>query len=67
MKTEVICVAPEQTVEVAMALMTENRVRHLPVLRDEKVIGVISIGDIVKSVISDQQFTINQLEHFIRG
>jgi CBS domain-containing protein len=67
MKTEVICVAPEQTVEACMALMTEKRARHLPVLRDEQLVGVISIGDIVKSIISDQQFTIEQLEHFIRG
>lgn len=67
MKTEVICVAPEQTVEACMTLMTEKRVRHLPVLRDEQLVGVISIGDIVKSVIADQEFTIEQLEHFIRG
>lgn len=67
MKTEVICVAPEQTVEACMALMTEKRVRHLPVLRDEQLVGVISLGDIVKNVISDQQFTIEQMEHYIRG
>lgn len=67
MKKEVICVAPEQTVEACMALMAEKRVRHLPVLRGEQLVGVISIGDIVKSVIADQEFTIEQLEHFIRG
>lgn len=67
MKTEVICVAPEQTVEACMALMTEKRVRHLPVLRDEQLVGVISLGDIVRNVISDQQFTIEQMEHYIRG
>ena len=67
MKSNVICVAPEQTVEVCMALMTENRFRHLPVLRDEQLVGVISIGDIVKNIISDQQFTIEQMEHFIHG
>ena len=67
MKSKVICVAPEQTVEACMALMTENRFRHLPVLRDEQLVGVISIGDIVKNIISDQQFTIEQMEHYIHG
>ena len=67
MKSRVICVVPEQTVEACMALMTENRFRHLPVLRDEQLVGVISIGDIVKNIISDQQFTIEQMEHFIHG
>jgi len=67
MKSKVICVAPEQTVEACMGLMTENRFRHLPVLRDEQLVGVISIGDIVKNIISDQQFTIEQMEHYIRG
>ena len=67
MKSKVICVAPEQTVEACMGLMTENRFRHLPVLRDEQLVGVISIGDIVKNIISDQQFTIEQMEHFIHG
>lgn len=67
MKTKVICVAPEQTVDVCMALMTEKRVRHLPVLRGEQLVGVISIGDLLKNVISDQKFTIEQLEHFIRS
>jgi CBS domain-containing protein len=67
MKSKVICVAPEQTVEACMALMTEKRFRHLPVLRDEQLVGVISIGDLVKSIISEQQFTIEQMEHYIHG
>ena len=67
MKTEVICVTPGQTIEACMAIMTEKRILHLPVLRDEQLVGVISIGDLVKSVISDQQFTIDQLEHYISG
>lgn len=67
MKTECICVPPEKTIEACMALMTEKRVRHLPVLRDGQLLGVISIGDIVKSIISEQQFTIEQLEHYISG
>jgi CBS domain-containing protein len=67
METDVICVGPEQTAEACMALMTEKRVRHLPVLRDEHLLGLISIGDLVKSIIDDREFTIEQLEHFIRG
>jgi IMP dehydrogenase len=47
--------------------MTEKHIRHLPVLHDEKLIGMISIGDLVKSIIADQKFTIEQLEHFIHG
>ncbi len=67
MEPNVICVGPEQTAEACMALMTEKRIRHLPVLRDDKVVGVISIGDLVKNIIADQEFTIEQLEHYIRG
>jgi len=50
-----------------MALMTENRVRHLPVMDGGKLIGLVSIGDLVKDVISDQKFIIQQLEHYITG
>ena len=67
MSTQVAYVAPDDTVEDCMALMTEKRVRHLPVLEDEAVVGVISIGDLVKSIIDDQHFTIDQLETYIRG
>ena len=67
METNVICVAPEQTAEACMLLMTEKRIRHLPVLRDEHLVGLISIGDLVKSIIADREFTIEQLEHYIRG
>ncbi len=63
MTRKVFYVRPEQTVEECMALMTDKRVRHLPVLDDGHVVGVISIGDVVKSIISDQQFMIEQLEH----
>jgi CBS domain-containing protein len=50
-----------------MAIMTDKHIRHLPVLRDEKLIGMISIGDLVKSIIADQKFTIEQLQQFIQG
>jgi CBS domain-containing protein len=67
MTTRVICARPEQSVEECMAVMTEKGVRHLPVLECKKVIGIISIGDLVKSIIEDQKFTIEQLEHYISG
>ena len=67
MTTRVIYVQPEQTVEECMAIMTDKHIRHLPVLRDEKLIGMISIGDLVKSIIADQKFTIEQLQQFIQG
>ena len=51
----------------AMALMNEKRVRHLPVLEGNKLVGIVSIGDLVKSIIGDQKFTIDQLEHYIHG
>ncbi len=63
----VFVVQPEQSIEQCMALMTEKRIRHLPVVEKEKLIGVISIGDLVKSIIGDQQITIGQLEHYIHG
>ena len=67
MTTEVVCVKLDQTNEDCMALMTDKRVRHLPVLDDGKVVGVISIGDLVKDIISEQKFVIEQLEHYIMG
>jgi CBS domain-containing protein len=67
MERRVIFVLPEQTVEQCMALMSDKRVRHLPVLEGEKPIGIISIGDLVKSIIGDQKFMIDQLEHYIHG
>ena len=67
MEQDVVCVGTEQTAEACMALMTEKHIRHLPVLRDEQLVGMISIGDLVKSIIADREFTIEQLEHFIRG
>lgn len=67
MTSPVMYVRPDQTSEECMALMTENRLRHLPVLEDGKLIGLISIGDLVKDIISEQQVIIDQLEHYIVG
>ncbi len=67
MSTNVLCTKPDQTVEEAMALMTEKRVRHLPVVENSNVIGIISIGDLVKTIISEQKYIIEQLEHYING
>ena len=67
MITKVVYVRPEQSVEECMALMTDKRIRHLPVLDQGDLIGIISIGDVVKTIISDQEFTIQQLENYISG
>lgn len=67
MTSEVMYVCPGHTSEECMALMTENRVRHLPVMDDGRLVGLLSIGDLVKDIISEQRFTIEQLEHYIRG
>jgi CBS domain-containing protein len=67
MTANVYTVRPEQTIGACMALMTEKRIRHLPVLEHDRVTGVISIGDVVKAIISEQQFVIEQLESYITG
>jgi len=67
MTSPVMYVRPDQTNEECMALMTDNRVRHLPVMDNGKLIGLISIGDQVKDIIAEQKFTIQQLEHYIMG
>ena len=67
MERQVITVRPEQTVEECMALMTDQRVRHLPVVEGGKITGIVSIGDLVKSIIDEQKFVIDQLNHYIRG
>jgi CBS domain-containing protein len=65
MTPRVVYVRPEQPLEMCMALMTEMRVRHLPVMDSDEVVGVISIGDVVKAIISEQEFVIEQLENYI--
>ncbi|MDH3513153.1 MAG: CBS domain-containing protein [Gammaproteobacteria bacterium] len=67
MTKEVLHVQPNAEIEHCMSLMTEKRIRHLPVVEDEKVIGMISIGDLVRAVIAEQQSTINNLEKYISG
>ena len=65
MSYPVICVPPELTIQQTMTLMTEKRVRHLPVLVEETVVGVISIGDVVRSIIDDKEYYIQQLTTYI--
>ena len=67
MTTEVVCVPPARTVEECMGLMTERRCRHLPVVENGHVVGVVSIGDLVKATIDEQESTINQLKNYIAG
>lgn len=65
MSREVVCVTRTRTNDECMALMTEKRTRYLPVIDNNRVVGVLSIGDLVKDAISEQQFIIDQLEHYI--
>jgi len=67
MTANVVSVRPNNTVEDCMGLMTERRVRHLPVIENGHVVGLISIGDLVKATIDEQEFTINQLKNYIAG
>jgi len=67
MSSAVRFVRPDQTTDDCMALMTERRMRHLPVMENDQLIGMVSIGDLVKAIIAEQQFTIQQLEHYIHS
>ena len=67
MTARVIYARPDQTVEDCMALMTEKRIRHLPIVDGEDLLGVVSIGDLVKTMLAEQQFVIEQLEQYISG
>ncbi len=65
MTTSVVCVHPEHTIEECMALMTDKRFRHLPVVANDRLLGVLSIGDVVKALLDEQAFRIEQLEMYI--
>jgi CBS domain-containing protein len=65
MTRDIVYVRPEMTTEECMALMTDKRVRHLPVIEEGEVVGVVSIGDLVKETICEQEFIIQQLENYI--
>jgi CBS domain-containing protein len=67
MSRELITATPEMTAQQGLALMTERFIRHLPVIENGKVTGVVSIGDLVKAVIDDQQFVIQELERYVTG
>lgn len=67
MTTEVVCVGLDESIEVCMGLMTERRTRHLPVLDQDQLAGLVSIGDVVKAIMDEQKFTIENLERYIMG
>ena len=67
MTADVITVSPKQGIEECMEIMTEKHIRHLPVVEDDKPIGMISIGDVIKSIITSHEFTIDQMEKYIGG
>ena len=67
MTSDPVCIPPERTADECMALMTERRIRHLPVVVDRRLVGIISIGDVVKTVLADREFAIQQLESYITG
>jgi CBS domain-containing protein len=67
MTSKVICCAPSRTIEEGMAIMTQRKIRHLPILEGAKVVGVVSIGDLVKAIIAEQQHTIEELERYVSG
>jgi CBS domain-containing protein len=67
MTPDPVFIRPDQTLEECMALMTARRIRHLPVVQDDRAVGLISIGDVVKAKLSNQQFVIRQLENYISG
>ena len=67
MSADVICANPQQTVDECLVLMTEKRFRHLPVMDGDQMLGLVSMGDLVKTIIAEQKETIDQLEHYITG
>jgi CBS domain-containing protein len=66
MGRNVVCVEPDKSIEECMAIMSAKRVHHLPVINDGELLGIVSIGDLVKSIIGDREFAIEQLEYYIR-
>lgn len=67
MTDRVVYARPDQTLDECLALMTDKRIRHLPVMRGDELIGVVSIGDLVKGIIDEQRFKIQQLETYVSG
>lgn len=67
MSTDVVYVLPSQSAEMCMALMTEKRIRHLPVMENDNLLGIVSIGDVVKAIIDQKEDTINELTEYITG
>lgn len=67
MSEDVYCVTPEESVEACMSIMTDKKIRHLPIMKDDTVGGVVSIGDLVKSIISKQKFEIKNMRQYIQG
>jgi CBS domain-containing protein len=67
MSSPVASVGPDQTIQDCMTMMTEQRIRHLPVIEEGALVGLVSIGDVVKAVIAEQEFLIGQLEKYISG
>ena len=67
MTSHIVYTHPDQPIEECMAIMTDKRIRHLPVMDESKLVGIISIGDLVKTIIAEQRFTIEQLERYITG
>lgn len=67
MTSHVVCVSPDRPIDECMALMTDKRLRHLPVLEHKRVVGLVSIGDLVKATLADREFTIAQLQSYIAG
>jgi len=67
MTREVLCVPLERTIDECLALMTDKRVRHLPVIEQERVVGLVSIGDLVRARIAEQEHVIEQLQQYIAG
>ena len=67
MTSRILFISPSQTTDECMSLMTTKRIRHLPVIEEEKLVGLISIGDVVNKIIEDHKFSINQLERYVTG